>query len=295
MIYPRQSTYASLVGAACLATTMTMTTTMVQAQLTIGIPGIFEVNLTVPEEIQAIFEDDDATGGNNNATTGDDADDDDGFNFDFEAIFNELGDFIGESLDNFTLPPELEDLFQLPNFDNVSFSFGGNCSICDSMEAGSGFVGTNDLDGISCDDWSKVATLGVAEGSDQCDLLRVGAAQSCGCPVPEAYAAKTCSVCPDGQASSEWQASLGEEILAVTCSDLESAPAVDGDRTCELISQFTSRCNCTSSLTATGSSGNGNTDSSESAVSGASPIMPMKSLVVFGSASFAAVYYSIAM
>jgi len=231
---PRRGTSCILLLSQLGAFYLTKTT---HAQLTIGIPGIFEVNLTVPDEVENFFaDDDDEVENGNSSTAGEGA-------LDFESILDAFSDFIGGNLDNFTLPPELEDIFDLPNFDNFTFSFGGNCSICDNPEGG--FVGTNKLDGVSCSDWNDVATLGVEDGSAECDLIRVGAAQSCGFPVPEDLTDKTCSVCPEGEApGEEWQASLGDEVIAVRCSDLQEAPAVDGERTCDLISRFAAECNC---------------------------------------------------
>ena len=228
--------FASLLGAAFLATT-------VQAQLTIGIPGLFEVNLTVPDEVEEFFSggDDDAISSGGNISNPFDG-------FDFEALFEDLSNMIGESFDNFTLPTELEDIIDLPTFDNFTFSFGGNCSICDHMEE---FDGGQFYNEIPCSDWANVATLGIPDGSEQCDILRVAAVQSCGCPVPEEYATQTCSLCPEGEAPSSQQTS-SENVLLVMCTDLEQAPAVDGDRTCDLIAQLAPQCDCqpTSSATA---------------------------------------------
>ena len=270
---------ASLLGATFLATTT------VQAQLTIGIPGLFEVNLTVPDEIEDLFDDVGVDNNGNNAT--DDA-------FDFESLFNDLSDFLGESLENFTLPPDLQDLFELPNFDNFSFSFGGNCTICDAPSSDQ-FDRTQMIDDIPCSDWDTVATLGIPDGSEQCDLLRVAAAQSCGCPVPAQYATKTCPLCPEGETPTAWQASA-DQVLPVTCTDLEAAPAVDGDRTCDLIASFAPQCECQPGGSTTegagSSSSNGPTtdsnsngeasgvESTESLVSGASKMMPMTLVAV---------------
>lgn len=255
--------FVSLLGAACLATT-------VQAQLTIGIPGLFEVNLTVPDEVEDFFSggDDDAlSGGENNVSNPFDG-------FDFNQLFDDLSTMIGESLDNFTLPTELEDIIDLPTFDNFSFSFGGNCSICDNVGE---FDGDKFYNEIPCSDWANVATLGIPDGSEQCDILRVAAVQSCGCPVPEEYATQTCSLCPEGEAPSSEQTS-SDDVLAVMCTDLEQAPAVDGDRTCDLIAQLAPQCDCQPASTATASentdgtgdnTGTAGAESNESPVSGA--------------------------
>jgi len=209
------------------------------AQLDIGIPGFLE-DLT--DAVGEVMGGDDDDGVSNSTTTDTAAADDDGI--DFGQLFTDLGAFVGEQLDNFTLPPELEALLQLPNFEDFDFSFGGNCSMCDTGTLDE----TLDFEGVSCGDWAKVSTLGIPVKSEQCDLIRVAGVKYCGCSLSPEQAAATgnqvCQLCPAGEGPGPLQGADNKESLGITCDDLVDAPAVDGEQTCATISKFTAQCDC---------------------------------------------------
>ena len=118
--------------------------------------------------------------------------------------------------------------------------------MCDTMEeeAAAAFDGNLLYNDIPCRDWADVATLGIPDGSEECDILRVAAVQSCGCPVPALYATQTCTLCPEGEAPRSNEQTTSENIMAVMCGDLEQVPAVDGDRTCDLVAKLAPQCDC---------------------------------------------------
>lgn len=213
--------------AAVVAVSNLATFAQAQSEVTVGIPGLFQLNLTIPKEIDDIFGKYFEGFDINNTTE-----------FDYEGLFVELGQYVGQGLDNFTLPPELQELFGLEEFENVDFTFGGNCSICDSHDVT--LDGT--IDGLWCQDWDVVARLGVMDGSPQCDLLRVAAAERCGCPVPDVNKGKTCPICPENEEPTGYE--LGNGTVGVTCFDLLAAPAVDGDETCRTVENFVGKCAC---------------------------------------------------
>lgn len=176
----------------------------------------------------------DDTDDNNNST--------DSLTAGLEDLFGQLEELVNGALDELNvtdLPEELADLFELPNFENFTFDLGnGNCTLCDNQEVAL----EGDVDGLSCDDWQVVSYLGVHTGSDQCNLLRAAAVQYCGCPVPVENEGKTCEICPQGQEPGNLEAL--ESTIGVTCDDLGSVAAVDGDKTCASVSALTQECNC---------------------------------------------------
>ncbi|CAB9502429.1 expressed unknown protein [Seminavis robusta] len=246
----RSSVVTLLLGLLLLATTTSSAT----AQTTVGIPGLFEVNFSLPDEVNDAIEDvgdffGELLGDDDDDSVGDD--DDDAFdlfggleNFtldiDFDELFTDLGEFIGESLRNFTLPAELQDLFSLPEFDDVEFSFGGNCTLCDVPN----MTLNGTVDSIPCKDWELVAKLGIVDGTTQCDLLRVVAAEHCGCPVPDVNEGRTCPICPgEGEEPGVYPGRFLDTV-GVTCWDLLNPPAVDGNQTCNTIETIASQCLC---------------------------------------------------
>lgn len=237
----------------------------IAAQLKFVIPGTgFHINITVPQGITNLLS------GGSSGSNGT------GFNLSATDIASFLAgaeDYIGQAISNLTLPPELENLvsglffsscrifcccwpahnrvlsflllytqFTLPNFDNFSFTFGGNCTFCPNKAINK----SASLNGIPCSDWVIVSSLGVPDGSDQCVLLQGAAVESCGCPEPPSYTGKTCSVCPNGQEIGTNQGTFNDTI-GVTCADLDHMPAVDGDKTCSVVSGYSSACACTPS------------------------------------------------
>lgn len=171
--------------------------------------------------------------GDGNGTTIDFSD------LDLNEIINDASEFVGQAIENVSLSEELEDLFTLPNFENFSFTFGGNCTFCENEAIDE----TLSLDGVPCSDWLIISSLGVPETSNQCTLLRAAAVESCGCPAPENYAGRACNVCPEEE---EIGTSLGtfQDTIGVTCDDLVGLPAVDGDLTCEVVSGYQTVCEC---------------------------------------------------
>lgn len=219
------------------------------AQLEEALGGIFDIfggDDEVDHNSTGTDDDDNVLGGIIDFFTGDDevggnATDDDSISAGLHSMFEALDELIAEGLGslNETLPDEISELFDFEAFDNFTFDFGGNCIICDVAGAMDG-----NIDGLLCNDWEVVAYLGITQGSDQCNLLRVAAVENCGCPLPLSYEGKTCDVCPPGQAPEATSKAL-HETLAVSCTDLVSAAAVDGDATCASISTLSDQCNCT--------------------------------------------------
>ena len=157
-------------------------------------------------------------------------------------LFNELGEIVDGALDslNFTglddLPDELAALFELPNFENFTFDFGGNCTLCDATERLEG-----DFDGLNCADWQLISSIGIKHDTDQCNFLRVAAVEYCACPMPAANEGKTCDICPAGE---EPGGDRLNNTIGIVCADLGAAPAVDGDKTCASIEAVADECPC---------------------------------------------------
>jgi hypothetical protein len=244
------SCFLTIVGALCFGHQQQQ---QVAAQLNIDVPGYGTISV----------------GGDNGTFI--DFDD-----FDMNGFIEDSAELIGQSFENISLPPEIEQLVSLPTFENFSFSFGGNCTFCDEEGA---IEKSTMFREIACSDWASVAQLGIPETSNQCTLLRSAAVTDCGCPAPETYSDQTCNVCPEGQEIGTSQGDF-EDIIAFSCEDLEDFPAIDGDLTCSVVSDYSSQpCDCQPTA---GQDADGTTGSESSAYYGAQ-VYFVCLLVLFGS------------
>ena len=96
------------------------------------------------------------------------------------------------------------------------------------------------FDGIPCTNWLAVAGSAPTD-SAQCAFDRMVGVWFCGCPVPEEVE-ETCTLCENG--STAYNADKLFPDSVITCSDISSVKALDGERTCNELSQMGDYCEC---------------------------------------------------
>jgi len=102
---------------------------------------------------------------------------------------------------------------------------------------------TLSFDGVPCENWLAVAGASPS-GTPQCTFDRMVGIWFCGCPVPEAVN-DTCTLCKDGSVGYNKNKTFPES--AITCDQLESIPAIDGELTCIELSLMGDYCGCPAS------------------------------------------------
>lgn len=96
------------------------------------------------------------------------------------------------------------------------------------------------FDGIACASWLEVAASAPAD-SAQCAFDRMVGVWFCGCPVPETIE-ETCTVCPDGSTGFNTEKKFPDS--SITCQDVATIAAIDGEKTCNELHQMSAFCEC---------------------------------------------------
>jgi len=97
---------------------------------------------------------------------------------------------------------------------------------------------TKSFDGLTCSEWLEFARQ-IPANTEECALERLLGWKYCGCP---AQTEEICTFCEGG----EDELTLGRQLpfSTISCEAFIDVPAIDGDMTCSLASDFSYCCGC---------------------------------------------------